>query len=152
MDHRVLDIFCLIPERRGWKLARPWLTAAIDNRTRKWLGWCFVETPSSDSIATVLKQVFMRFGLPKSTLWDNGKDFSCYWLEGRREQSRSAGAIGALPKKWAGVMESLGIRVHHAIVKNARAKLIEPAFINIANFDRTLPEWCGQTRRAPRTF
>lgn len=143
MDHRVLDIFCLIPERRGWKLARPWLTAAIDMRTRKWLGWCFVETPSSDSIATVLKQVFMRFGLPKSALWDNGKDFCCYWLEGCKEQSRSEGAIGALPEKWAGVMESLGVRVHHAIVKNARAKLIEPAFINIANFDRTLPEWCG---------
>ena len=40
MDHRVLDIFCLIPERRGWKLARPWITAAIDKRTRKWLAWC----------------------------------------------------------------------------------------------------------------
>jgi transposase InsO family protein len=143
MDHRVLDIFCLIPERRGWKLARPWLTAAIDLRTRKWLAWCFVETPSSDSIAAVLKQVFMNFGLPKSVLWDNGKDFRCQWLEGRKERRRSKGAIDALPEKWTGVLESLGIRVHHAIVKNARAKLIEPAFINIANFDRTLPEWCG---------
>jgi transposase InsO family protein len=143
MDHRVLDIFCLIPERRGWKLARPWLTAAIDMRTRKWLAWCLVETPSSDSIAAVLKQVFMSFGLPRSVYWDNGKDFRCQWLEGRKEQSVSANAIGGLPEKWTGVLESLGIRVHHAIVKNARAKIIEPNFINIANFDRTLPEWCG---------
>ncbi|MDR3700597.1 MAG: Mu transposase C-terminal domain-containing protein [Candidatus Sulfopaludibacter sp.] len=33
--------------------------------------------------------------------------------------------------------------MHHAIVKNARAKLIEPNFSRIADFDRTLPEWCG---------
>jgi transposase InsO family protein len=143
MDHRVLDIFCLIPARRGWKLGRPWLTAAIDMRTRKWLAWVIVETPSSDSIAAVLKQTFLKFGLPKACLWDHGRDFRCHWLEGRKEQSRPSGAIGALPEKWPGVLESLGVRVHHAIVKRARSKLIEPAFINVANFDRTLPEWCG---------
>ena len=37
----------------------------------------------------------------------------------------------------------MGIRVHHAIVRNARAKLIEPNFNRIANIDRQLPEWCG---------
>jgi transposase InsO family protein len=143
MDHRVLDIFCLSPERGGWKLGRPWLTAAIDMRTRKWLGWCIVETPSSDSIATVLKSVFVNFGLPKAVYWDNGKDFRCQWLEGRHEHYRSAGRTEGLPEKWAGVMESLGVRVHHAIVKNARAKLIEPNFGRVSDFDRTLPEWCG---------
>ena len=143
MDHRILDIFCLVPERGGWKIARPWLTAAIDMRTRKWLGWCFVETPSSDSIATVLKQVFINFGLPNACYWDNGKDFRSQWFEGRKERSRSAGAAGELPEKWAGVLESLGVRVLHAHAYNARAKLIEPAFQSIANFDRTLPEWCG---------
>lgn len=143
MDHRVLDIFCLIPDRRGWKLGRPWITCAIDMRTRKWLGYCFVETPSSDSIATVLKQVFVNFGLPKSVYFDNGKDFRCRWFEGGKEQTSSAGAVGELPEKWAGVMESLGVRVHHAIAYNARAKIIEPNFQNVANFDRTLPEWCG---------
>jgi hypothetical protein len=112
-------------------------------RTRKWLGWCIVETPSSDSIATVLKQVFVKFGLPKAAYWDNGRDFRCHWLEGHKEKNRSIGAVSGLPEKWTGVMESLGVRVHHAIVRRARSKIIEPCFINIANFDRTLPEWCG---------
>ncbi|MGB9456955.1 MAG: transposase domain-containing protein [Bryobacteraceae bacterium] len=143
MDHRVLDIFCMVPDGRAWKLARPWLTAAIDMRTRKWLGWCIVETPSSDSIATVLKQVFVRHGLPKSLYWDNGKDFRCHWLEGGQERSRAAEAIDGLPKQWTGVLETLGIRLHHAIVKNARAKLIEPNFGRVADFDRNLPEYCG---------
>jgi len=143
MDHRLLDIFCLIPERGGWRLARPWLTAAIDMRTRRWLGWGIFETPSSDSIATVLKKVFIEHGIPSSVYWDNGKDFRCEYLEGRQVRSEQAGAVGDLDAAWRGVMATLGIRVHHAIVRNARAKLIEPNFNRVANFDRQLPEWAG---------
>jgi transposase InsO family protein len=141
MDDRVLDIWCLAPDRGGWKLIRPWLTAAICMRTRKWLGWVIVETPSSDSIAAVLKRVFIEHGIPQNVYWDNGKTYKCQWLEGRREQSRSAGKIAELP--WSGVLESLNVRVTHAIVKRARSKIIEPNFLNVALFDRTLPEHCG---------
>jgi biotin operon repressor len=143
LDHRVLDAFALCPERGGWRLARPWITCAIDMRTRRWLGWVVVEVPSSDSIATVLKKVFLAHGLPKALAIDNGRDFRCRWFEGGKEKVRSADAIKGLPDQWGGVLETLDIRVHHAIVKNARAKLIEPAFINIANFDKQLPEWAG---------
>lgn len=141
MDHRRLDFFCLVSEKGGWKLMRPWLTAAIDMRTRKWLAWVIVETPSSDSIATVLKRIFLKHGLPVAVYWDNGKDFRCEWLEGRstREESRSVGD-SVFP---GGVMETLGIRVHHAIIRRARSKIIEPNFGRTADFDRTLPWWCG---------
>ncbi len=143
MDHRVLDIFCLVRTRDGWNLIRPWITAAIDMRTRKWLGWTIVETPSSDSIAATLKHVFIEHGLPKAAYFDNGKDFRCFWLEGRREHVRTAKRADSLPEKWTGVLETLGIRVHHAIVKRSRSKLIEPAWGAIADFDRTTPYWCG---------
>jgi len=143
MDHRVLDVFCMIPERGGWRLARPWLTAAIDMRTRRWLGWGVFETPSSDSIATVLKKVLIGHGVPKSVYWDNGKDFRCEYLEGRHVRTEQAGAVGDLDPAWRGVMGTLGIRVTHAIVRNPRAKPIESNFNRISNFDRQLPEWCG---------
>jgi hypothetical protein len=143
MDHRVLDIFCMAPDRRGWRLIRPWLTAAIDMRTRKWLAWVIVETPSSDSIAAVLKRTFIDHGLPKALYWDNGKDFRCEWLEGKHSRSRQSERVGELGESWRGVLGTLGVRVHHAIVKNARAKIIEPNFGRVAKFDRTLPEWCG---------
>ena len=143
MDHRVLDIFCLAPERGGWRLMRPWLTAAIDMRTRKWLAWVIVETPSSDSIAAVLKRVFIDHGLPKALYWDNGKDFRCEWLEGKARKARQGGKVGELSESWRGVLGTLDVRVHHAIAYNARAKIIEPNFGRIADFDRTLPEWCG---------
>lgn len=143
MDHRLLDLFCLVRERGGWKLARPWLTAAIDMRTRRWLAWSIVETPSSDSIATCLKRVFLDYGLPKALYWDNGKDFTCEWFEGRTKRTRQADRVAELDPAWRGVLGTLGIRVHHAIVRNARAKLIEPNFGRVSNIDRGLPEWCG---------
>ena len=142
MDHRVLDIFCMVKGRDGWRLARPWLTAAIDMRTRKWLGWAIVETPSSDSIATVLKRVFIDHGLPKFVYWDNGKDFRCEWLEGKHTRGRQS-KVGEIGKSWDGVLSTLGVRVHHAIVRRARAKIIEPNFGRISKFDETLAEFCG---------
>lgn len=143
MDHRLLDLFCLLPQRDGWKLIRPWLTAAIDMRTRKWLAWAIVETPSSDSIASVLKQVFLKHGLPSALYWDNGKDFRCEWFEGKNRRAGSAPRVAELDEGMRGVLETLNIRVHHAIVRRARAKIIEPNFVNTANFDKSLPEWCG---------
>ncbi|MDR3701998.1 MAG: DDE-type integrase/transposase/recombinase [Candidatus Sulfopaludibacter sp.] len=144
MDHRVLDIFSMVRDgRNGWKLIRPWLTAALDMRTRRWLAWVIVETPSSDSIAAVLKRVFVNAGLPTAVYWDNGKDFRCQWLEGGQQQNRAAKRIDGLPEKWTGVLESLDIRVTHALAYRARSKVIEPCFGAIADFDRSLPEWCG---------
>lgn len=153
MDHRRLDLFAMVQARGEWKLVRPWLTAAIDMRTRKWLAWAIVETPSSDSIASVLKRTFLDFGLPGSVYWDNGKDFTCEWFEGRATKSRTAERVGELGPAWRGVLETLGVRVHHAIVRRARSKIIEPNFLNTSLFDKTLPWWCGHKPSArPERF
>ena len=154
MDHRRLDFFCLVRDgKQGWKLVRPWLTAAIDMRTRKWLAWVIVETPSSDSIATVLKRTFIEHGLPVAVYWDNGKDFRCEWLEGgkNRELKTSQHTVGELEIGFRGVLDTLGIRVHHAIVKRARSKIIEPNFGRTSKFDQTLPWWCGHNPQARPT-
>ncbi len=127
MDHRRADLFCAVRsgkgETGGWELIRPWITAAIDMRTRKWLGWRIVRTPSAGSIASVMKRVFLDHGLPQSFYWDNGQDFECFWLDG--------------------VLKDLGIPVTHAKVKNARAKVIEPNFKPLAAWERTTPWWGG---------
>ncbi|HUI80154.1 MAG TPA: hypothetical protein VLY24_19640 [Bryobacteraceae bacterium] len=44
MDHRMLDLHALVRTRDGWRLARPYLTAAIDMRTRKFLASSLVAT------------------------------------------------------------------------------------------------------------
>lgn len=156
MDHRRLDIFCLAPsaERGGaWRLIRPWITAAIDMRTRKWLGWVVVESPSSDSIAAVLKKVFVTHGLPQNLYWDNGKDFVCEWFEGKKVATCQKGPVAELDATWRGVLGSLEIRVVHAIPYRARSKTIEPNFGRISKFDQSLPEWCGHKPQArPERF
>lgn len=157
MDHRQLDLFCLVPARdgghAGWKLARPWLTAAIDMRTRKWLAWAIVESPSSDSIASVLKKTFLEHGLPSALYWDNGKDFTCEWFEGKTRRRAATFRVPELHEGIRGVLETLNVRVHHAIVRRARSKIIEPNFVNTANFDRSLPTWCGHKPTArPERF
>ena len=129
MDHRQLDLFCLLPDRKGgWKLGRPWVTAALDMRTRRWLSWVIVEHPNSQSIATCLKRLLFEQGRPKAFYWDNGQDFECDWLDG--------------------VLTSLKVKVTHSIVKRARSKIIEPNFKRLANFERGLPWWTGHKPEA----
>lgn len=47
----------------------------------------------------------------------------------------------------------MGVRVHHAIPYNARAKIIEANFGRLGKFDASLPEWCGhKTEARPERF
>jgi len=148
MDHRMLDVVVMSRASHGWRLVRPWVTAAIDLRTRKWLRFAIVEIPSSTSIVSVLKGVFLDFGIPRALLYDNGRDFTCQYLEGRQIRSRKAGPVGELGDGVRGVLETLDCRVHHAIVRRARSKIIEANFVALANFERGLPWWCGHTPKS----
>ena len=123
MDHHQLDLFRMVPDKKTWKLMRPWVTAATDMRTPKRLAWSIVDTPNSASIATVLKRVFLDYGRPRNFYWDNGQDFECDWLDG--------------------VLSSLEVRVTYSIVKRACSKMIEPTFQAMAAFERTTPWWVG---------
>jgi hypothetical protein len=143
MDHRVLDLWVMVPIREGWKLVRPWMSCAIDMRSRKWLAFVLCEVPSSTSIAAVIKKVVFKYGIPEEMYYDNGRDFRSEYLESGQLRTGEAHRIDDLGDRLGGVLTALGIRVRHAIVKNARAKLVEPAFVNAANFDRTLPNYCG---------
>lgn len=153
MDHRVLDLHCLTRDEgeTGWRLVRPWVTAAIDMRTRRWLAWVMCETPSSDSIAACLKRSILRHGLAVDRdghvttfcYWDNGRDFCSEWLEGGNSVRSQAKRLGDLDRRTSGVLDTLGIGITHSIPENSRAKLIEPNFGRLANVDKTTPWYCG---------
>jgi hypothetical protein len=101
----------------------------------------------------VLKRSILLHGVPKTTYWDNGRDFCAHWLEGKQTKTRDLGAVTELNDGWRGVLETLGIRAHHAIVRRARSKIIEPNFRATALFDKTLPWWCGHRPNArPERF
>jgi transposase len=143
MDHRMLDLWAMVLRDGKWVLIRPWLTASIDMRTRKWIAHTLCEVPSSSSISYVLKKGIILYGVPKAVYWDCGRDFRAAVFEGKQTKTRESGAITELNDGWRGILQTLGIRVHHAIVRRARSKIIEPAFRATALFDRSLPYWCG---------
>jgi len=142
-DNRLIDQFVLAPYRGGWRVVRPWIVCAVDMRSRKWLAWALVEVPSSTSIASVFRRVISEFGLPAGVLWDNGRDYKCRFFEGGEWRVNIIPRIESLGERADGVIARLGIRSQHALPYNARAKLIEPAFLATANFDRTQPNWTG---------
>jgi hypothetical protein len=164
MDHRLADFFCMTRDpAKPWRLLRPWLTAAIDMRTRRWLAWIVCLVPSSDSIAACIKRAILDHGLlyrdgrcVTTFYWDNGKDFRCEYLEGNQsaDSADSRGSkIDGLPLAMRGVMDSLGARVKHALPFRPHSKIIEPNFLRLSNFDRTLPWWCGHKPQArPERF
>lgn len=143
LDHRLLDVFCRVPVKGGWKIARPWLSAGIDMRTRRFLGWGLFEVPSSDAIANVLKKIFIEHGVPRNVYVDNGKDYRSEYLEGKHVRREQTGPVGEFDATWRGVFGTLGVKVTHAIVRRARSKIIEPNFRRVANVDKQLPEYCG---------
>lgn len=123
-DHRQCDVFCIVLDAQGKpKLIRPWITGAIDMSTRRWLGWVIVETPNSESILTVFRQVILEHGKPLFVYFDNGADFVSQLL--------------------TDVTHSLKVGVIHAKVKNARAKTIEPNFGRLKKFERLMPGFTG---------
>ena len=148
LDHRLLDVVCMTRSRTGWRLIRPWVTAAVDMRTRKWLASVIVETPSSDSIVSVLRRVFLDVGIPRACYFDNGRDYRSFWIEGRQAKSHRVKRVKDLGDAMQGILDNLGVRIYHAIIRRARSKIIEPGFISLANFERTLPWWCGHTPKS----
>jgi len=154
MDHRLLDGFYRVLDPRArdprerWRLVRPWLTAAIDWRTRRWLGWVICESPSSDSIAAVIKRVVMDYGVPEWMYWDNGKDFRCEYLEGPERRRGEPYRVPELNTACRGVLNYLGVRVEHALPRRPHSKIIEPNFLATALFDKSLPWWCGNKPEA----
>jgi hypothetical protein len=123
MDHRQADVMCAVWDHKGARLIRPWMTCALDMRTRRWLAWVLVETPSSHSITTVVRMLIEKFGRPKNFYWDNGGDFECAWVEG--------------------LMTGLGCNVTHALPGLARSKPIEPNFRRVSIWERNFKTWTG---------
>ncbi|MBI1353240.1 MAG: DDE-type integrase/transposase/recombinase [Acidobacteria bacterium] len=126
MDHRKLDVFCILPPENGkggLTIGRPWMTAAMDMRTRRWLAWTVGAHANSAGIASVVRRVVETFGRPANFYWDNGQDFDSPWMEA--------------------VCRDLGSNVIHAIPENARAKIIEPNFKRIAVAEPQLQTYVG---------
>lgn len=126
-DHCVLDLFCRFPGSGGGRVRRPWLTAWLDTRTGKCVGWELCESPSSETIRAAFANGMRdpsNMGGPDIVHIDNGKDYKCEAFHGGRfTKTKVKLKRGyADSPEFNGLFGLLDIKTIFAIPKNSRGK------------------------------
>ena len=80
-DNHTFDV--LINDEESDKPIRVYLTAFLDIRSRKFMGWYVTKTPCSDATLTALRRGIERYGIPKRIYSDNGREFLTHDIGGR---------------------------------------------------------------------
>lgn len=81
-DHFQLDIAAVDEDGR---VIRPWLSVAMDYRTRLYVGWAVTNRPCTDSTMAAAGMAFMNpeRGVPDIIKLDNGREYTGYSFAGR---------------------------------------------------------------------
>lgn len=139
-DNHTFDIF--IDNGEQEKPARVYLTAFLDVRSRKMVGWYVTDAPSSDATLQALRRGIDAYGIPKMIYSDNGREFLTHDIGGRGFR-KSAGTDEHEPPT---ILKHLQIEFRTALVKNARAKIIERAFLEVKEcFSKLFEGYTGGT-------
>ncbi|MEM9415371.1 MAG: transposase [Planctomycetota bacterium] len=169
-DHCVLDLLCWHGDEKTGKLIRPWLTAWMDWRTRKIVGWHLSDGPNSHTILSAFRSGMLdesNHGGPRIVWIDNGKDYDSYTLHGEtkaerrkrraedkflnRELNRLGKIEGGLrvdeDRVRFGTFKLLDIEPHFSIPYNPTGKArLERWFGTMHDqFDKFFPTYCGPT-------
>jgi hypothetical protein len=142
-DHHQFDV---IVSHQG-KLVRPWLTAWMDMRSRKIVGWCvFAHDPNSNTIISALKRGILSHGVPEGVTIDNGKDFSAWVLHGSTKWQRRKGKVNLEAGRVEGILNHLGTKASFVLKYHGQSKVIERGFGTAADqFCRSWPTYCGNS-------
>jgi len=122
-DNHTLDI---ISQDGSGTRHRLHLTAYIDARARIFTGWNICNSPNSESNLTALRKGILRCGIPKAIYVDNGMEFLVSDIGGRGHRRKSK---EPLPPT---ILDRLGIKMTNALPRNAKAKVIERQFKELA--------------------
>lgn len=152
-DHHVFDLFINVGTVKKPKWTRPWLTAWMDMRSRKFVGWTVNLSPCTDEIIAAFANAALdpAIGLPRDIYIDNGRDYCSHRFggtgnRGKRLTDEQKAVLQEEGKMAATLMDRLQVKTHFAIVENARAKVIEREFRNVVEwFSKPFPTYCGRT-------
>lgn len=139
-DNHTFDIF--VDGGESEKPIRVYLTAFLDVRSRKMVGWYVTDAPSSDATLQALRRGIEAYGIPKRIYSDNGREFLTHDIGGRGfRKSAKTGEHEPLT-----ILQHLQIEFRTALVKNARAKIVERAFVDVKNcFSKLFDGYTGGT-------
>ncbi len=139
-DNHTFDVF--VNDGGHKKPVRVYLTGFLDVRSRKMVGWHVTLHPCSDATLTALRRGIVKHGIPKRILSDNGREFLTFDIGGRGFR-KSAEVKGHTAPT---ILENLGIEFRTALVRNAKAKIIERAFRDVKeDFSKLFEGYTGGT-------
>jgi len=123
------------------KTVRVYLTAFMDVRSRKMMGWCITDAPSADATIYALKKGCEHHGIPKMLYTDNGREFLFHDLGGNGFRKKKTEEL-----KLPSILDDLSVEFRTALPRNARAKGIERAFDTIKEtFSKLYDSYTGGT-------
>ena len=128
-DNHTFDVITVDAEG---KRHRPYLTAFLDARSGIFVGWYVTYAPSSNATLVALRRGILKYGIPKNVYVDNGREFLTYDIGGLGHRKKKL-KNGEDPFEPPGVFQRLGINMTNAIVRNAKAKIIERRFLDVKN-------------------
>lgn len=136
-DNHTIDVMV----NKDGKVLRVYLTAFMDIRSRKLVGYYVTLSPSSDATLYALRKGIERNGIPKALLADNGREFLTHDIGGMGHRK------SAHENEYAAtILDRLGIQFSTALPRNARAKIIERMFLTLKNeFSKLFSSYTGGT-------
>lgn len=128
-DNHTLDVITKYDDgsERTHRLS---LTAFMDAKSGIITGWNLTDNPCSQSTVFALRMGIEKYGIPKSILFDNGREFTVKDVGGKGNRKRKSDEWHEVPPT---MLQILGIEAHWAKVRNAKAKHIERFFLNFKN-------------------
>lgn len=126
-DNHTFDI---ISQGENGQRHRLYLTAFFDARSGIFTGCHVTNAPCSQATLIALRKGILKYGIPDNIYVDNGREFLTFDIGGlgHRKKKLKDGAERFEPPP---VFARLGIKMTNAIVRNAKAKIIERRFRDI---------------------
>lgn len=122
-DNHTLDIISLSETGTQHRLS---LTMFLDARSGMPTGWNLTDNPNGQSTVLALRHGIINCGVVPTCIYvDNGREFLIKDVGGLGHRQHKNTADKPTPPP---IFERLGIKMTNALVKNAKAKIIERAF------------------------
>lgn len=106
------------------------LTAFFDARSGIFTGCYVTLNPSSQATLIALRKGILKYGIPENIYVDNGSEFLTFDIGGRGHRKRKP-KDGQERFEPPPVFERLGVKMTNALVRNAKAKIIERRFRDV---------------------
>lgn len=125
-DNHTFDVMLQNEDGETFRL---YLTAFLDARTGIFTGIYITDAPSSQASILALRNGIMKYGIPKEVYLDNGREFLTFDFGGLGHRKKRKDQRFDPPP----IFDRLGIKMTNALVRNAKAKIIERRFLDIKN-------------------